>query len=103
MHHHFDPHLSPLERQARRRASARLGWYTHAAVYVAVNIFLAVVSAHSARPLALFPALGWGLGLAIHGLVVWTKLSQHGFYDRMVERERAALERTQAASPADPW
>ena len=41
--------------------------------------------------------------LAIHGLVVWTKLSRHGFYDRMVERERAALERTQAASPADPW
>ena len=103
MHHHVDPHLSPLERQARRRASARLGWYTHAAVYVAVNIFLAVVSAHSARPWALFPALGWGLGLAIHGLVVWAKLSQHGFYDRMVARERATLERTQAASPADPW
>ena len=103
MHHHVDPHLSPLERQARRRASARLGWYTHAAVYVAVNIFLAVVSAHSARPWALFPALGWGLGLAIHGLVVWARLSQHGFYDRMVARERATLERTQAASPADPW
>ena len=93
MHHHVDPHLSPLERQARRRASARLGWYTHAAVYVAVNIFLAVVSAHSARPWALFPALGWGLGLAIHGLVVWLRVDGGSLYERQLRIERERLSR----------
>ena len=92
-----------LERLARKRAGAKLGWYAHACVYILVNLFLAFLSTRSSYPWAVFPALGWGLGLAIHGLVVWTKLSRHGFYDRMVERERAALERTQAASPADPW
>ena len=97
-----DPHAD-LERLARKRAEAKLGWYAHACVYVLVNLFLAFLSTRSSYPWAVFPALGWGLGLAIHGLVVWAKLSQHGFYDRMVARERAALERTQAASPADPW
>ena len=93
MHHHVDPHLSPLERQARRRASARLGWYIHASVYIAVNIFLAVASLHRARPWALFPALGWGLGLAIHGAAVWLIGPGAALRERLVERERAALAR----------
>ena len=92
-----------LERLARRRAGAKMGWFIHALVYVCVNAGLALISVGSGRPWFIFPLAGWGLGLAIHGLVVWTKLSRHGFYDRMVERERATLERTQAASPADPW
>ena len=103
MYYSVNPDMTPLDRQARRRAGAKMGWYFHAAVYVAVNILLAALSAHSGRHWAVFPALGWGLGLAIHGLAVWFKLSRHGFYERMVQRERATLERAQAANPADPW
>lgn len=97
-----DPETS-LDRQARRRAGAKLGWYAHAAVYIVVNIFLAILSSRSGHNWAVFPALGWGLGLALHGLGVWLKLSRHGLYARMVERERATLQSTQAANPADPW
>lgn len=95
-----------LDRQARRRAGAKLGWYAHAAVYIVVNIFLAVLSSRSGHNWAVFPALGWGLGLALHGLAVWVKLSHTGLYTRMVERERATLQRSapgKAAAPADPW
>ena len=100
---HYAAHntdTTPIDRLARRRAGAKLGWYLHACIYIAVNIFLAVLSAHSGRNWAVFPALGWGLGLAIHGVVVWVKLSQHGLYARMVARERAVLEKSGAA---DPW
>lgn len=100
---HYDtpsPSESHIDRQARRRAGAKLGWYLHASIYIAVNIFLAILSSRSGHNWAVFPALGWGLGLAIHGGVVWFKLAQHGFYARMVARERAVLEKTGAA---DPW
>ena len=77
MHNHYTttPDTeSSLDRQARRRAGAKLGWYTHASVYIVVNIFLAILSSRSGHNWAVFPALGWGLGLALHGLVVWIKL-----------------------------
>ena len=106
MRHHYATPSDPethLDRQARRRAGAKLGWYAHAGVYIVVNIFLAILSSRSGHNWAVFPALGWGLGLALHGLGVWIKLSRTGLYARMVARERASLERTQATAPADPW
>jgi hypothetical protein len=35
--------------------------------------------------------MGWGLGLLIHGAVIWFVAPGGGFYDRLVERERRAL------------
>eukprot|EP01030_Chromulinospumella_sphaerica_P029494 gene29494-29933_t len=63
--------LSPaeLERLARKRAGAKMGWYTHALVFVLVNAGLALLAALHGQQGAVFPALGWGLGLAIHGAV----------------------------------
>ena len=33
-----------LEQLARKRAGARMGWYVHATVYIAVNAVLATLS-----------------------------------------------------------
>ena len=89
---------SRLERLARKRAGAKLGWYIHATVYVAVNLLLAGLAAMSDRQWVMFPALGWGLGLALHGLVVFVVTGGAGLHERLVqhERERLALQR-------DPW
>ena len=89
---------SRLERLARKRAGAKLGWYIHATVYVAVNLLLAGLAAMSDRHWVMFPALGWGLGLALHGLVVFVVTGGAGLHERLVqqERERLALQR-------DPW
>lgn len=87
-----------LERIARRRAAMKLGWYIHAGAYLAVNLFLAVLAASAGRGWALYPALGWGLGLAIHGVVVFL-VAGGGAYEGLVERERRRL----AGAQADPW
>ena len=80
-----------LERQARRRAGAKLGWYIHAFVYVAVNLMLVLLSTMSGKHWAIFPALGWGLGLAIHGMVVFLVTDGAGLRARLVQQERERL------------
>lgn len=82
-----------LERLARKRAGAKLGWYAHACVYVLVNLFLAFLSSRSNYPWAVFPALGWGLGLLIHGAAVWVAMPGGSLYAQLLERKRAALHR----------
>jgi hypothetical protein len=87
-----------LEQLARRRAGAKMGWYIHATVFIIVNLLLAGLSAMSERHWAVFPAFGWGIGLAVHGFVVFLVTGGGGLHERLVqqERERLALQR-------DPW
>jgi hypothetical protein len=86
------------ETTARRRAGARMGWYVHAMVFVAVNAVLMLISFSTGRHWAIFPALGWGLGLLLHGLGVWLALGGGGLQQRLIEQERARLARQR-----DPW
>lgn len=86
-----DSSRSEIERLARRRAGAKMGWYVHAFVYVLVNLGLVAISAANGRNWAMYPLMGWGLGLLIHGAVVWFVAPGGGFYDRLVERELCAL------------
>jgi hypothetical protein len=83
-----------IERLARKRAGAKMGWFIHATVYVLVNLVLGGLSFASGHHWAVFPFLGWGLGLAIHGVVVF--LVTGNLHQRLVERERLSLQR-------DPW
>ncbi len=78
----------PIERLARKRAGAKLGWYMHAGVYLLVNLLLITLSAASGRHWALYPALGWGIGLVVHGVVVFLVTGGGGLHDRMVQSER---------------
>jgi hypothetical protein len=87
-----------LDRLARRRANAKLGWYIHALVYVAVNLMLALLALSAGRHWAVFPAFGWGLGLAIHGLVVFFVTGGAGLHERLVQQERNRLNLQR-----DPW
>lgn len=91
------PQLSDeeLERIARRRAGAKLGWYTHAAVYVAVNLVLFAMSEHAfgQRRWSVFPVLGWGLGLTLHGISVFVLGAGSSLRERLVQKERERLQR----------
>ena len=77
-----------IEARARRRVGMKLGFYTHAVVYVLVNLGLFAISSVSGRGnWHVWPLLGWGLGLAIHGIVTFISLSGEGVRERMLERE----------------
>ncbi|MDP1955661.1 MAG: 2TM domain-containing protein [Polaromonas sp.] len=87
-----------IERLARKRAGAKMGWYLHASVYIIVNLLLAVLSAMSERHWAVFPAFGWGIGLLIHGAVVFLATGGGGLHERLVQQERKRL-----SLQRDPW
>lgn len=82
-----------IDRLARRRAGAKLGWFIHAAVYACVNAGLAVLALSAGRDGHAYPLLGWGLGLTLHGAAVWLAGPGATLRERLVERERAALRR----------
>jgi hypothetical protein len=68
-----------------------MSWYIHALVYVCVNAGLVLISAMQGRDWAVYPAMGWGLGLLIHGLVVFSLGTSGGFYSRLLDKERQSL------------
>jgi hypothetical protein len=80
-----------LESLARKRAGMRLGWIVHAGVFVAVNLLLAALSLLSGRAWAIYPFLGWGLGLTIHGIVVLAAMPGGSLLERLVRQERQRL------------
>ena len=91
--------LSPeeIERIARKRAGAKLGWYMHASLYVLVNLFIFAISRYGfgSRPWSVFPLLGWGIGLALHGVAVFVLGAGGGLRERLVQKERERLQREQ--------
>lgn len=93
--------LDQIDRLARKRAGAKLGWYVHAAVYVCVNAGLFLVSSHALgdRRWPLFPLFGWGLGLLLHGVSVFVLGAGGGLRERMVEKERERLLRQHKPLP----
>lgn len=92
---------SRIEHLALRRAKAKLGWFSHAAVYLVVNTGLIGLSLASGGRWAIFPLLGWGVGLLFHGLSVWLFQPGGDLMTRMVDRERARL--AGSARNGDAW
>lgn len=94
--------LSPeeIERVARRRAGAKLGWYLHVTVYVLVNLVVFSMSTYGfgSRPWSIFPLLGWGLGVALHGISVFVLGSGSGLRERLIQKERERLQRERGGS-----
>lgn len=82
--------LSDVERRARRRVNMKMGFYTHALVFVCVNAGLWFVNAFMTggeHRWSLYPLVGWGLGLAIHGVVTLIGLQGDGLRERMLRDE----------------
>ncbi|MCD9229030.1 2TM domain-containing protein [Ralstonia pseudosolanacearum] len=82
-----------LLRRARQRAGARMGFRIHLLVFLAVNLVLAAIALSRGQSWFIWPLLGWGVGLAAHGLgLAWALGSG---YRRLVDQELARL-RSQA-------
>lgn len=76
-------------RQARRRAMAEVGFYTHLMSYLGVMAFLALANLFTTSyPWFIWPALGWGIGLFAHYMAVFgSRMIRERYFDPAIERE----------------
>jgi hypothetical protein len=56
------------------------------------------VAASAGRTWAIYPAIGWSVGLAVHGIVVFFLTGGAGLYEQLLQRERDRLQ-----AQRDPW
>jgi hypothetical protein len=83
-----------LHARARRRVGIKMGFYTHALVFVLVNLGLFTLnSVVGGTRWSQFPLWGWGLGLAIHGVVAFIGLQGQGLRERLLNSEIERLRR----------
>ena len=88
-----------IDQLAHKRTAARIGWLIHAAVYLLANLALALAGVVGGRHWAIYPFLGWGLGLLMHGAMVLLLAGPGtGLYQHLLQRERLRLQ-----TRRDPW
>jgi hypothetical protein len=91
---HKHPHApDSIEARAHRRVRRKMGLFAHAAVFVAVNLGLGLKHWLSGHPGHLHLLWGWGVGLAIHGAVVWLGLHSEGLRERLLRQEIERMRR----------
>ncbi len=68
------------EQRARRRLVAEKAFYVHLVTYVAVisGLFIINVLTSSGRWWFVWPALGWGIGIAVHALATFGMIGVMG-------------------------
>ncbi len=75
-----DPATEEAWRDARQRVRRLRRFYRHLLIYLLVNtgLILVYLVTQPPRPFFLPTLLGWGLGVAIHGFLVWTRFGLFG-------------------------
>ena len=80
-----------VKRRAKKKVEEKLAFYLHLGIYLAVNILLLVINllTWEGVPWFIYPLLGWGVGVVIHGMVAFLDSSRKmaGIKERMLERE----------------
>lgn len=76
-------------KKAKKRVEAILGFFIHLAVYLIVNLFLILNNLFHAGEVnwSIYPLVGWGIGLAFHGLGVFVFSGLNGIKEKMIEKE----------------
>jgi len=75
--------------RAKKRVEAKIGFYIHFAVYIAVNILLLIINV-STSPQSLWfkwPLIGWGIGVFFHALTVFVFSGGSAIKEQMIEKE----------------
>ena len=73
----------------QKKVEALIGFYTHLAVYLGVNTLLTVLNLTVAGDYfwAMWPMIGWGSGLIIHGLSTFVFDPKSSLKERLIEKE----------------
>lgn len=75
--------------RARKKVEAKLGFFVHLTVYILVNSFLIGMNLIRSDETiwSVWPLIGWGIGLAFHGLGVFVFSGMEGVKERMIQKE----------------
>ncbi len=76
--------------QAKKRVMAKYGFYIHLSFYSAVNLLLIVINLSnlSEGVWFIYPLMGWGIGLFIHGLSAFVFAGRKSLItEKMIEKE----------------
>ncbi|SEW05961.1 2TM domain-containing protein [Cognatiyoonia koreensis] len=80
---------SQAYQSAKKRVEAKMSFYTHLSVYVAVILLLAVINLMSSPGTIWFhwPMMGWGIAVIIHAFAVFVFPGRFEVSERMIEKE----------------
>lgn len=88
-----------LYEHARNRVKVRKKFYSHVTSWVVLSVFFILLNLATTDYFwAIFPILAWGIGVAFHGIQVFT----NEWEDSEIEREYERLKkRRQAQNPSE--
>lgn len=76
-----------LYEHARRRVKKRRKFYSHVMSWVVMSVFFILLNIATADFFwAIFPILGWGLGVAFHGISIFSSEWEDSEIDREYDR-----------------
>jgi hypothetical protein len=78
-----------LYQKAKLKAESKIRFYIHFAVYLGVNIILLIINLKTSpdRLWFLYPFVGWGLALFLHGLKVLGVFNFSAAKQQLIEKE----------------
>ena len=72
---------------ARKRVKRRRKFYSHLITWVVMSVFFILLNLVTSDYFwAIFPILGWGIGVAFHGIQIFTNEWEDSEIDREYER-----------------
>lgn len=74
---------------AKKRVEAKIGFFSHIAVYIVVNCLLIIINISTSPQYLWFkwPLLGWGIGVIFHALGVFVFSGGSAFKERLIREE----------------
>lgn len=78
-----------LYERAEKSVEAKVGFYRHLTVYIAVCVLLIIINFATSTEYLWFvwPLMGWGIAVLLHALRVFTFSGQAEVTERMIEKE----------------
>ncbi len=80
---------TPEFQRARARAQAKVGFFVHVGIFVGVMVLLVIINllTSPAQLWFIWPLMGWGLAVAIHGARIFLKADKEAIVDALAVRE----------------
>ncbi|UCE79458.1 MAG: 2TM domain-containing protein [Nitrospiraceae bacterium] len=74
--------------KAKKRVEAKMGFYVHLAIFVAVNILLIINYTTSPQNLSFkWPLIGWGIGILFYALSVFVFSEGSSLKEQLIKKE----------------